>query len=56
MTTQFVSAAKLMSKVLGMPHYPFVVIPHPISNAGDAGLEARARAVLAEVVERLTAR
>lgn len=56
MTTQFVSAAKLMAKVLGMPDYPFVVIQHPISNAGDAGLEARARAVLGEVVGRLTGR
>ncbi len=49
MTTRFTSAAKLMAKVLGMPDYPFVVIEHPISNAGDAGLEARARAVLREI-------
>ena len=53
MTTRFTSAAKLMAKVLGMPDYPFVVIEHPISNAGDAGLEARARAVLGEVQARL---
>jgi hypothetical protein len=37
MTTRFVTAAKLMAKVLGMPDYPFAVIEHPISNAGDAG-------------------
>ena len=53
MTTRFTSAAKLMAKVLGMPDYPFVVIEHPISNAGDAGLETRARAVLSEVQARL---
>jgi hypothetical protein len=56
MTTRFTSAAKLMAKVLGMPDYPFVVIEHPISNAGDAGLEARARAVLAEVERSLLRR
>jgi len=53
MTTRFTSAARLMAKVLGMPDYPFVVIEHPISNAGDAGLEARARAVLGEVERTL---
>lgn len=52
MTTRFTSAAKLMAKVLGMPDYPFAVIEHPISNAGDAGLEARARATLDDI-ERL---
>lgn len=54
MTTRFTSAAKLMAKVLGMADYPFVVIEHPISNAGDTGLEARARASLGEIVGRLT--
>ena len=53
MTTRFVTAAKLMAKVLGMPDHPFVVIEHPISNAGDAGLEARAKAVAGEVLLRL---
>jgi hypothetical protein len=56
MTTRFVTAAKLMAKVLGMPDYPFVIIEHPISNAGDAGLEARARAVLDEIGNRLLKR
>jgi hypothetical protein len=36
MTTQFVSAAELMCRVLGMPDYKFVVIGHPISSASDA--------------------
>jgi hypothetical protein len=55
MTTRFVSAARLMGKVLGMPDYPFVVIEHPISSAGDAGLEARARAALADMRPMLLA-
>ena len=53
MTTRFVSAAKLMGKVLGMPDYPFVVIEHPISSAGKAGLAARARAALDEMLPML---
>lgn len=56
MTTRFVSAAKLMAKVLGMPDYPFVVIEHPISNAGDEGLEARARAALGDIERALLRR
>jgi hypothetical protein len=53
MTTRFVTAAKLMAKVLGMPDYPFVVIEHPISNAGDAGLEIRARSAMTAIEDRL---
>mgnify|MGYP007050529829 CR=1 FL=1 len=52
MTSQFVTAAELMARVLGYPEYPFVVIDHPISSASDAGLEARARATIAQL-ERL---
>lgn len=38
MTTRFVTAAELMSRVLGFPGYEFAVIPHPISSAGDQAL------------------
>ncbi len=46
MTTQFVSAAELMCRVLGMPDYAFAVIDHPLSSAGDAALEAMARTTI----------
>ena len=46
MTTRFVSAAELMSRVLGMPGYAFAVIDHPVSSAGDDGLRAMARATI----------
>ena len=49
MTSRFVSAAELMSRVLGLPEYRFSVIEHPLSSADDAGLEARARATLASL-------
>lgn len=46
MTTRFVSAAELMSRVLGMPDYKFAVIGHPVSSASDAELAAMARATV----------
>ena len=46
MTTRFVSAAELMSRVLGMPDYRFAVIGHPVSSASDAELAAMARATV----------
>jgi hypothetical protein len=46
MTTQFVSAAELMSRVLGMPEYRFAVIAHPVSSATNADLALRARVTI----------
>lgn len=46
MTTRFVSAAELMSRVLGMPGYAFAVIDHPVSSATDDRLAAMARATI----------
>ena len=44
MTERFISAAELMSRVLGMPGYAFMVIPHPISSAVDEALRRMAEA------------
>jgi hypothetical protein len=46
MTERFVSAAQMMSRVLGMPDYSFAVISHPLSSATDAELEAMARGAI----------
>ena len=46
MTTRFVSAAQLMSRVLGMPAYNFAVLGHPVSSATDAELAEMARATI----------
>ena len=45
MTTKFVSAAELMSRVLGAENYPFAIIDHPISSASehDLALQAEGR-------------
>ncbi len=46
MTERFVSAAELMSRVLGMPGYAFPIIPHPVSSASDAELRGMAGIVI----------
>ena len=53
MTARFASAAELMSRVLGMPGYRFVVIGHPISSASDETLADYARATVAEAQQLL---
>ena len=52
MTENFVSAAELMSRVLGMPDYEFVVIDHPVSSATDDGLKQKAESVI-EALNRI---
>jgi len=43
MTTRFVNAAEMMSRVLGMPGYAFATIGHPVSSATDDVLREYAR-------------
>jgi hypothetical protein len=53
MTTRFVSAAEMMSRVLGMPGYAFAVIDHPVSSATDAELAERARSAIGQGLKML---
>ncbi len=48
MTERFVSAAELMSRVLGLPDYRFAVIEHPISSATDPQLRKMAEAAMSQ--------
>jgi len=41
-TDRFKETAQVMAQVSGMPDYPFVVIPHPISNNTEDVLRAKA--------------
>ena len=52
-TSNFVSAAELMAKVLGMPGYAFSVIDHPVSSASDQELEARALQTMTTIGEQI---
>jgi hypothetical protein len=42
-TDVFVRTAEAYLRMLGVPDFPYVVCPHPITNVGAADLEARAR-------------
>ena len=55
MTSRFVSAAELMSNVLGAPGYKFAVIDHPVSSASDTELANKAIKVV-ELIDELTLR
>ena len=52
MTSRFVSAAELMSNVLGAPGYKFAVIDHPVSSASDMELANKAKKVV-ELIDEL---
>ena len=54
MTEEFANAAELMGRVLGADAYPFVVIEHPISSAGERELAERARTAAQSCVEQIT--
>ncbi len=55
MTSRFVSAAELMSNVLGAPGYKFAVIDQPVSSASDTGLANKAKKVV-ELIDELILR
>ncbi len=55
MTSRFVSAAELMSNVLGAPGYKFAVIDHPVSSASDTELANKAGKVV-ELIDELILR
>ena len=54
MTTNFVSAADLMARVLGADGYRYVAIHHPISSASDDALDAEAKRTVDEGLSILT--
>ncbi|MCS7174062.1 MAG: hypothetical protein N0A24_12005, partial [Armatimonadetes bacterium] len=52
-TEAFSGIADTMARDLGVPGYPYVLIPHPISSLTAEELRARAEAALPEVVRLL---
>jgi hypothetical protein len=51
-TDVFVNTARAYTLQMGVPDFPYLVCPHPITNVGPEELEARAR-LLAPEVRRL---
>ena len=52
-TDLFISSAKAQAAISGIPSYPFVIVPHPISRLGEDGLKEIAKMAESQVVELL---
>jgi hypothetical protein len=52
-TDVFEGTGHAMAQSWGVPEYKFLSVPHPIANLTDAELDARARAIVPEVVKLL---
>ena len=55
-TEPFITSAKAMSKLGGIPEYPFVVLPHPLGSLTPDELRERAIQAAPEVLRILLAR
>jgi hypothetical protein len=53
-TEPFIDEALEQARLLGMPDYRMILIPHPIQLLTTDELHARAAAVLEQILERLT--
>jgi hypothetical protein len=53
-THEFMNAARAQAAALGRPEFDAVYVPHPIQDQTKSEIEARADAVLDEIVARLT--
>jgi hypothetical protein len=54
-TEPFIDEALEQARILGMPDYRMVLIPHPVQLLTDDELRGRADAAFEEIVRRLTA-
>ena len=55
-TEPFISSAKAMSKIGGIPDYPFVVLPHPLGSLTLDSLREKAVQAAPDVLQILLAR
>jgi alkanesulfonate monooxygenase SsuD/methylene tetrahydromethanopterin reductase-like flavin-dependent oxidoreductase (luciferase family) len=53
-THEFMTAARAQASALGRPDLDAVYVAHPIQDQTKEEIEARAEAVLGEIVRRLT--
>lgn len=54
-TTEFTTPARIQAGALGRPGFDAVYVEHPIQDQSPEQIAARADAVVAEIVKRLTA-
>ena len=55
-TAPFISSAKAMSRIGGIPDYPYVVLPHPVGSLSQDELRDRAIQAAPDVLSILLAR
>ena len=53
-THEFMTAARAQAAALGRPEFDAVYVPHPVQDQTRAEIEAKADAVIEEVIARLT--
>jgi hypothetical protein len=52
-STEFIDAADVQSKALGLPDVKRIFVPHPIQDATDDEMRARADAIVDQIIEAL---
>ena len=52
-SSEFIDAAEVQSKALGLPDVKRVFVPHPIQDATDDEMRAKADAIVDEVIAAL---
>ena len=52
-SSTFVDAAEVQSKALGLPEVRRIFVPHPIQDATDDEMRAKADAIVEQVIEAL---
>lgn len=53
-TDVFVDAAEVQSRALGLPEAPRIFVPHPIQDATDEEIRAKADAIVDKAIQALT--
>ncbi len=48
-TEVFVKTAQAYTRLMGVPTFPYLICPHPITNVDSVELEARARQLVPQV-------
>lgn len=52
-STEFVTAADAQSKALGLPDVRRIFVPHPIQDANDDEMRAKADAIIEQIIDAL---
>ena len=52
-TSVFVNTTEAYTRLMGVPGFPYIVCPHPITNVGAAGLDERVQELAPQVAKLL---